>query len=278
MSYNYSKSESKRVYADPEGTVSRYQVICTNNEEYSYKNNGFLILYLTNDKFIIRSPYDPAVFSVKGYGQVYLEIPFSSITKITCCGEEFSQIINLYDFPQSSARKNDISIEFRTGSDTVRTLEVSINCYISLSKNVKECQELIDLFNKTVYNSNNCDLKLQKRPLFTDKLYLHSPTLAINGRFLFKAYNDSIVFKSEFDNQEEIFIPVANIISFTHEKDFVGEGTALSQISYLKLVYKDGFNKQITIFIKFYLLHLNNSFPKRYIEFLTRLTEMGLIN
>lgn len=275
MSYNYSKLECKRVYTDPEGTVSRYQVICTNNEEYSFKNNGFLMLYLTKDKFILRSPYDPAVFSVKGYGQVYLEIPFSSIVKITCCGEEFSQIISLSDYSQSNSKKNDISIEFKKDENTVQKLDFSINCYISLSKNAKECQELIDLFNKTVCNANNCDLKFQERPLFTDKLYLHCPTLNIDGRFLFKAFNNSLEFQPENSDFEKIVIPIQNIILFTHEQNLKGRGHRLKQDNFLKLVYSGGFQERVTVFIKFDII--NNSYPKKYIDFLTRLEDIGLI-
>ena len=82
MSYNYSKLERNKVYPDPTGTISKYRVICTNVEEYNFKNNGYLILYLMRDRFIIRSLYDPDVFSVRAYGRVCLEIPFSSITRI----------------------------------------------------------------------------------------------------------------------------------------------------------------------------------------------------
>ncbi len=58
MSYNYSKFERNKVYADPATTISRYQVMCKNNEKYAYENVGYLILYLTQNGFIIRSPYN----------------------------------------------------------------------------------------------------------------------------------------------------------------------------------------------------------------------------
>ncbi len=277
MSYNYSKLERNKVYADPEETVARYKVACTNHDEYGYKNAGYLILYLTKDKFIIRSLYDPDIFSLKGYAEVYFEIPFTSIIKITCCGEEFSQIISLSDFPQSNCKKNNISIEFANGQNIVQKLYFSINCYISLSKNAKECQELIQLFNKTVFNTNNGNLKSQEVPLFADKLYVRSPTLNINGKFIFKAYNKKIVFNPYSDNFEVLSIPIDNIISFTLEQNFEGMGTALSQNYYLKLVYKDNFNQQITSFIQFYLLNLNNAYPKKYIDFLTKLVDIGII-
>lgn len=81
MSYIYSKADSKRVYVDPEGTISKYQVRCTNQEEFNFKNNGYLMLYLTQNKFILRSFYNPDIFCIKGYGNVYLEIPSAVFEK-----------------------------------------------------------------------------------------------------------------------------------------------------------------------------------------------------
>lgn len=275
MSYNYSKLERNKVYADPEGTVARYQVACTNHDEYGYKNAGYLILYLTKDKFIIRTPYDPNIFSLKGCAHVYFEIPFASIVKITCCGEDFSQIISLSDFPQSNSSKNHISIEFTKDENIVQKLDFSINCYISLSKNAKECQELIELFNKTICNINNENLKSQDRPLFIDKLYLHCPTLNIDGRFLFKAFHNHFEFKPENNKFETITIPLQNIILLTHEQNLKGRGRRLKQDNYLKLLYTDGLNERITLFIKFDII--NNSYPKKYIDFLAIMEDLELI-
>lgn len=274
MSYNYSKFERNKVYDDPATTISRYQVMCKNKEEYAYENVGYLILYLTQNGFIIRSPYDPNVFNIKGYSQVYLEIPFSSIVNITCCGEEFSQIISLNDLPQSKIQKNKISIEFKKDENTVQKLDFSINCYLSISKNAKECQELIDMFNKTAYNETSGHFKLQERPLFTDKMYLHCPILNIDGRFLIKAFYNRFEFKPESSAFEKIIIPIENIISLTHEQTLKGSGRRLKQDNFLKLIYKDGFNEQITIFMKFDIF--NNSYPKKYIDFMTKLTDLGI--
>ena len=275
MSYIYSKADSKRVYADPEGTISKYQVRCTNKEEYSYKSNGFLMLYLTQDKFIIRSFYDSDIFRIKGYNNVYMEIPFASIIKISCCGEDFSQIISLSDYLQSNARKSEFSIEFTKNDGTTQNLDFTINCYISLTKNVKECQELIDLYNKITLSELDIQKRVQDMSLLSVKTYLHCPTLNIDGIFLFRAFNDRFEFVTKYDNLKKIVIKLTDIVSFTHEQTLKGMGSRLKQDNFLKLIYKDSLHNQITLFIKFNLI--NNSYPQDYIDFMTKITDLGLI-
>ncbi|MBQ6718263.1 MAG: hypothetical protein IJN22_05135 [Clostridia bacterium] len=275
MSYIYSKADSKRVYVDPEGTISKYQVRCTNQEEFNFKNNGYLMLYLTQNKFILRSFYNPDIFCIKGYGNVYLEIPFKSIIRISCCGEDFSRIISLSDYLQSNARKSEFSIEFTKNDGTTQNLDFTINCYISLTKNVRECQELIDLYNKITLSELDIQKRVQDMSLLSAKTYLHCPILNIDGIFLFRAFNDRFEFVTGHDNLKKIVIQLTDIVSFTHEQTLKGMGSGLKQDNFLKLIYKDSLYNQITLFIKFNLI--NNSYPKDYIDFMTKITDLGLI-
>lgn len=275
MSYIYSKADSKRVYVDPEGTISKYQVRCTNQEEFNFKNNGYLMLYLTQNKFILRSFYNPDIFCIKGYGNVYLEIPFKSIIRISCCGEDFSRIISLSDYLQSNARKSEFSIEFTKNDGTIQNLDFTINCYISLTKNVRECQELIDLYNKITLSELDIQKRVQDMSLLSAKIYLHCPILNIDDIFLFRAFNNRFEFVTRHDNLKKIVIQLTDIVSFTHEHTLKGTGSRLKQDNFLKLIYKDSLYNQITLFIKFNLI--NNSYPKDYIDFMTKITDLGLI-
>ena len=95
---------------------------------------------------------------------------------------------------------------------------------------------------------------------------------------LLQIHKDRFVFKSQFKDIKNISIPLNSIIPFTHEQSFEGSGISLSQSSYLKLVYKDNSSQQITLFIEFYLTNLSNAYPQKYIYFLTKLVDMGLID
>ncbi|MBQ8648504.1 MAG: hypothetical protein IJ470_00355, partial [Clostridia bacterium] len=105
--------------------------------------------------------------------------------------------------------------------------------------------------------------------------YLHCPTLNIDGIFLFRAFNDRFEFVTKYDNLKKIVIKLTDIVSFTHEQTLKGMGSRLKQDNFLKLIYKDSLHNQITLFIKFNLI--NNSYPQDYIDFMTKITDLGLI-
>ncbi len=114
--------------------------------------------------------------------------------------------------------------------------------------------------------------------LMLEPTVLNCPSLNINGMLLLQIHKDRFVFKSQFKDIKNISIPLNSIIPFTHEQSFEGSGISLSQSSYLKLVYKDNSSQQITLFIEFYLTNLSNAYPQKYIYFLTKLVDMGLID
>ena len=240
MSYNYSKSEIKKVYNDIEGTKDKFMVAYLNGLPNHPTKENNIIMYITEHSIVFRNKYDPAKLAYNLSKDFFLSIGFEQIKCISFDGIPL-QNIDISTINTFNSCYNLLCV-FVQNNETYY-VSFFIAHYLNNKKNLTTAKELIESINSIKMFS---DLFPKKLPsLYYNKLYCLKASL--NKELLSKMliFDDGILIGSN-DNSISDYIYFDKIISCKKVYQLNGIGRSLHQDLWFILKYKvDEFEKQI---------------------------------
>lgn len=240
MSYNYSKSEIKKVYNDIEGTKDKFLVAYLSGLPNHPNKENNIMMYITEHSIVFRNKYDPAKLAYNPSKDFFLSIEFEQIKCISFDGIPL-QNIDISTINTFNSCYNLLCV-FVQNNETYY-VSFFIAHYLNNKRNLTTAKELIESINSIKMFS---DLFPKKLPsLYYNKLYCLKASL--NKELLSKMliFDNGILIGSN-DNSISDYIYFDKIISCKKVYQLNGIGRSLHQDLWFILKYKvDEFEKQI---------------------------------